>query len=406
MTRWSSSSPLCRQAADAFRRTYGRAPELVAISPGRLEVLGNHTDTNGGLALGCAVDRGVAVALAPGSGPRPRLHSLGYTETPRALDALDALPAGDWLRRVAALEAELATRLGPEAETSFDACLVSDLPPGAGLSSSAAFAVALLRGRLAMHDTSLGAIALAELVRDSEQRATGALVGLLDPLCCALGAADHLMRLDFGPSEGPSTRRLALPGGPAFVIINSGVKHDLSKQYNDRRASCEAALKRLRQRTPELSSLCELDLESWSARATELPDELPDELRRRAAHPIEECARVRAAEAALASGDLVGFGAQLDRSHESSRTNFENSCPELDAIVALAGRDERALGARLSGGGFGGVALVAARPHEAEALRTALVAGLRGRLEEPIESFVVRAADGAGVFALGRSEGS
>ncbi|MBA2320709.1 MAG: galactokinase [Deltaproteobacteria bacterium] len=295
--------------------------------PGRINVIGEHTDYNDGLVLPAAVDKGI-VALA-----RPR----GDGE--RVLQSLQA-PDGDWSRYAEAVVQALGER-GVQ-PTGFDLVLTSDLPSGSGMSSSAAVCLAVACA--ATMDAPLSPADLARVAQRAEHL-VGVQVGIMDQWAIAHGVKGHALRLDCR-SLTTTPVPLAL-GDFALVVADTGKRRELSSSaYNTRREECAEAARRLGRQT-----LREVLVEELGG--------LPEPLRSRATHVVEENARVDRAVAALQNGDLVALGKLFDASHASLRDRFEVSSPELDALVdaiCTAGGSDT-LGARMMGGGFGGCTL-------------------------------------------------
>lgn len=315
------------------------------FAPGRVEILGNHTDYNGGCVLAAAIGMGVEVEGCVREDGVVRLESEG-------IDGVAEFPAGAaWERRgewtdyplgVASVMRAAGCRIG-----GFEARYRATLPAGAGLSSSAAIEVstALMLARL--HGLGFEPIELARLCRRAENEFVGVQCGLLDQATSVFGREGMLVHLD---CRDESVRTVPFFEGLGFLIINSGVRHQLTGgEYNERRADCHEAARLL-----GIGTLRE-------ATATMLEEGgLPDRILRRARHVVGENARVGAGLGMMAAGDAAGFGGLMTASHASSISNFENSTPELDLLVETVTGLEGCLGARLTGGGFGGavVALV------------------------------------------------
>lgn len=334
-----------------FAERFGAPPAVVASAPGRLEVLGNHTDYNNGRTLSCAVGFRCFAAISPLDRAEVRLASTAFDDGPMVYP-LDSPVAGHghWANYVLGLVAALKQR--GHAVPGFELLVDSAVPSSAGMSSSAALEMAVLVGLVELMGLALPAVELARIGQAAESQAVGAQTGLLDQLSVLLGRCGHLLEIDF---KSLQTKPRALPEGWCFVAVDSGVKHDLTQAYNDRRASCQAAAGAM-----GVVSLREATLDQL----TQQRDRMAGEAFLCAQHVLEENQRV---EEAVASGDPHRLGALMFASHESSRINFRNSCRELDELVAFAKADARCIGARLSGGGFGGITIHLVRTCDAQA---------------------------------------
>ncbi len=339
----------------------GSRTARVAFAPGRVNLIGEHTDYNDGLALPMTIGLGIEATFAPSSGAELVVESdLGTA----VIDP--GKPRGAGIPPWASLAAELSRRL----DAGGGAVRVrSELPVGAGLSSSAAFCVAFA---LALGAEPLPT-AVARLCQEVEH-ATGAPVGLMDPLAVMSGVAGHALAIDFATLE---VTPVAVSERAAFVIVDSGVPRTLgSSPYAERRAQCEAAAAVIGR---PLGKARPRDL-----RALDDPVQ-----RRRAAHVVSECERVREFTEAVSSGELERAGALMVASHASLRDDFEVSTPELDRLVEEACATEGVYGARLTGAGFGGCLIVLCRPG------TALDLGVRRWSVAPSPGAWVREGPGA-----------
>jgi galactokinase len=352
-------------------------------APGRANLIGEHTDTTDGLVLPAAIDRGITLHVRTSGGDRLRLASdtaEGAVDVPA--DGSE-LPGEGWGRFVAAVAAELAA-LGRPA-VGLEGELTSDLPQGAGLSSSAALEVVVATALLAVAAYDLPTLEVAAACRRAEHRAVGVPSGIMDQAASLLGRAGHAVRLDCGTLEH---RHVPLPADHGLLLVDSGVQRQLERSdYARRRQELDAALPALGGRRPADVPLDELD---------GLLAGLPEVPRRRLRHVVTENARVRAVEAALLAGDLVRVGELFDEGHASLRDDYEVSVPELDALVASA-RHHGATAARLTGAGFGGAIVVLARRDDVDRLAEAIVADY-ARAHPDRRPTVLRceAADGAG----------
>ena len=322
---------------------------VVASAPGRVNLIGEHTDYNGGFVLPVVLPRRVVVELVPRDDKLVRAHSdaLGEAGYPLGVEERGR----GWIDRVQAITFVLA-RDG-RAIGGFDAHIRSDVPIGAGLASSAAFAVALLRALRDTYALPLDDRGIAILAQRADHEFVGVRSGIMDQLVASLGRDGMPLLID---TRDLTVTEVALPQGAELVVIDSGVAHDnLSGAYNARRHDCEDAAQRL-----GVQNLREI--------GTPRP-ELPAPLDRRVRHVVTENARVLRTVDALRADDLESVGALLDASHASLRDDYEVSSPELDLLVGIAQAQPEILGARLTGAGFGGSIVALARRDGAGAAR-------------------------------------
>lgn len=334
-------------AADGFARRYKRSPTGLVVAPGRVNLLGEHTDYNHGFVLPCAIDRFLAVAIAPRDDDLASCCSASAGDaTVRLSSVNDAGRREGW----ACYPAGVTWALRDEgiAVPGFDLFVESDLPVGAGLASSAALECATGIGLLAMVGHPLERRALAKLCQRTENEIVGAPTGIMDQMACLLGAQSRALFIDCRSLDvepvpfDPSAGRLEL------LVIDTRVRHNLTAGgYPTRRRGCEEAAARL-----GLASLRDLELDALdSGRA-----KLSEMQYRLARHVVTENQRVLRGCEHLRSGDLASIGKLFTESHRSLRDDFAVSCLELDAAV-LAATEAGALGARLTGAGFGGCAI-------------------------------------------------
>jgi galactokinase len=333
--------------AEKFRGVYGRAPEFIACAPGRIEFIGNHTDYNGGTVLGASIDRGVTVALARRDDGAWRFASDGRGAPVSLPAGCRQKQAGDaaWINYPLGVLAMLPS-FGLREPAGFDYLAASDLPVGAGLSSSAAIelASALVFFQAAGEDPARET--LVKLGRQAENQFVGVPCGLLDQGVSAFGRENHLVFID---CRGPSFATVPVPPDAHFWIFNTHTRHALvDGLYAARHRECTEAARALD--VPLLADLTPAELAAAEAK-------LPPVIFRRARHVVEEIARVGAAVTALRAGDLPGVGRLLNASHRSSQLLFENSTPELDFLAEALAATPHVYGARLTGGGFGGAVM-------------------------------------------------
>ncbi len=374
-----------------FELLYARPPALLAIAPGRVNVIGEHVDYNGGWVLPAAIDRCLVLAVAPRTDGRVRLATADF-EGVIEFDGKDLAPgrAKDWSRYVRGVMAGL-TRAG-HAVPGFDACIASTIPVGGGLSSSAALEAATGLACLALVGADMDRFALAKLCQQAEHDYANVPCGIMDQaavLCCEPG---HLLLLD---CEAETFVHTPLAGDAwSLLIINSGVSHELaSGEYAQRRAACEQAARRLR--VPSLRHIGAGDL----AAALALPG-LTEEMRRCVRHVVTENDRTHHCVAALKAGDFPAAGRHLNASHASLRDDYRVSCAELDLIAEVAQRESAVAGCRMTGGGFGGSCIALVRRESAADVIQNVGDAFHARYGRRPAAFVTPAAAGARLFRL------
>jgi galactokinase len=340
-----------------FERRFGERPTLVARAPGRVNLIGDHTDYNDGFVLPMAIDRAAWIALRPRRDSRVAVHSIDFDEDAAFDVAGDLQREGGWQEYMRGVAWALrgASGTAPRALCGWDGVVAGDVPLGAGLSSSAALELATARAFAGVCGLPWNPKEMALLAQRAENQWVGVNSGIMDQLISACGEAGHALLID---CRSLATRAVGIPARVAVVVLDTATRRRLvDSAYNERRERCEEAarffgVRALRDVTPAM----------FAARA----DALDPVTRQRARHVIGENARTLDAADALARGDMARVGALMDESHASLRDDFEVSRPELDTMVRLAREQEGCYGARMTGAGFGGcaVALVAAAAAE------------------------------------------
>ncbi len=337
-----------------FQELFARPPESYGEAPGRVNIIGEHTDYNGGFVLPTAIPQRTHIILAPRSDANVRLASkdlgtsiqtceyvLGQEEAKHRWS--DYIEGATWLLQQKSMPIQ-----------GFDALIVSDVPLGAGLSSSAALLVALFRGLRRLYQLPIDDVQIALMSQTVENEFVGARVGIMDQMAASLADAGTALFLD---TRSMNFERIPLPlSKMEMFIINSGIKHSHAHGgYNTRRTECESAAQLLG--IKQLRDFSEMDLPQL--------EQLPEVLRKRARHVITENARVQRAVHALLASDLEYLGQLMIQSHASMRDDYEVSVSEIDFLVQVACADPAVYGARLTGGGFGGSIVGFCRTGEA-----------------------------------------
>lgn len=371
---------------------FGAQASAITFAPGRIEVLGNHTDYNQGFVLSAAIDLGVAVAISPSRRQRKCfLLALDVgEEVVLNLPVTNPLKKPVWANYVAGVIAGL-NRFGFSiSRGGFNMTIAGDIPMAAGLSSSAALEVASALGFCSVSGINPPTLEIAKLCQAAEHDFVGTKCGLLDQISSLFGKADSLIYCDFRSLEVETD---AIGSDICFLVANTLVKHNLvDSEYNERRARCEQATAffatKLKKPVSALRDVSRGDFDRFAG-------ELNPVTAKRAAHIIGENQRVIEGRKLLLQGDIRGFGELMFLSHESSRVNFENSCPELDLIVAEARKTRNILGARLSGGGFGGSAVMLVRSRDALTTARKMESRYKTAFGKPCDVRIMKPSDGA-----------
>lgn len=328
-------------------------------APGRVNLIGEHTDYNDGFVMPAAINMSVFVRVWPREDRKLQIRSENFADEIEVdLDEVEPQPRGHWSDYavgVAVMLERAGYRLHGAALQ-----IRGEVPAGSGLSSSAAVEVATACALAANSDLSIDRRELALICQKAENGFVGARVGIMDQFTSLFGRAQRALLLDCRSLE---FKLLPLPDTVNLVICNTMVKHALaSSAYNERRAQCEAGVRHFAQFLPNVKALRDVTIEQLD----QFGCDLPEVVYRRCRHVITENARVLAAAEALTQSDLQRFGKLMAESHESLREDYEVSSTELDVMVGLAHRVDGVYGARMTGGGFGGctVNLVAARHVE------------------------------------------
>lgn len=335
-----------RPAIALFRDAFGTTPRSAASAPGRVNLIGEHTDYNGGPVLPIAIAQRTTAVVGPGpDGEEGVLEAISTLDRQVVrVKWQEALPSG-WATYVAGVLRELWALEVIPPNGSARVAVASTLPVGAGLSSSAALTVSIAKALA----PNLQPRQIAGVAFRAEHDHVGVRCGVMDQTIAALGKRDHALLL-----ESASLETEQIPFKARLVLVDTGVRHDLAaSSFNARRAECEEAVKRLKIELPELVWLASWPTE-WLPR---LKRALKEPLRARAVHVVSETARTRFGAQLLGQKKLKQFGTLLYESHESCRRLYECSAPELDTVVGAAKR-AGALGARMTGAGWGGAALV------------------------------------------------
>ena len=379
---------LVQRVTDRFRESFpGEAPRL-AMAPGRVNLIGEHTDYNDGFVLPMAIARAALVAFRPRNDGVLRAHSIAFDATKEAAIASLAAPGGhDWFAYVAGVLWAFASEGLPVC--GLDVVVDGDVPIGAGLSSSAALEMATARALCAATGSPWQPARMAKLGQRAENAYVGMNCGIMDQFASAACEPGNALLLDCRSLE---TRAVPLPKGVAVVVMDTGARRSLAASaYNERRAACERVVAEIARTRPGIAALRDVsaeDLEAVKARLDETDA-------KRASHVIAEIARPAALAAAFGEGDLVKAGRLMKESHVSLRDLYEVSCEELDLITGLARRQPSCYGARMTGAGFGGCGIALVDEGDVAAFCEEVLFGYKATFDLPAALYPCRPMAGA-----------
>ena len=368
--------------------------ERVFRAPGRVNLIGEHTDYNDGFVLPAAINFSTWVTLAPLQDNRLEIFSENFNEqiAIRLGDA-DIKPRGHWSDYVIGV-AVVLQKAGHSLRGAH-LKIRGEVPIGSGLSSSAALEVATACALVANSNLNIDRLELAKLCRRAENEFVGARVGIMDQFVSLHGKANKALLLD---CRSLHYELRPMSTDTSLVVCNTMVKHELaSSEYNQRREECEAGVKHLAQMLPNVTALRDVTLEQLE----NYGKDMPGVIYRRCRHVVTENARVLEAGEALVREDLNRFGQLMYESHRSLRDDYEVSCEELDLMVQLASKTEAVYGARMTGGGFGGCTVNLVAREQEENFKRFVAEGYERETSLRPEIFVCEPSDGAGELLFG-----
>jgi galactokinase len=374
------------QVAAEFAVRFGEPPQHIVRAPGRVNLIGEHTDYNEGFVLPMAIERATWLAVGPRPDGRVRLHSLDYGET-ASFDLEDLRQCEmSWVeypKGVAwALQGSGLSLRG------WEGVAICDVPMGAGLSSSAAFELATARAFAVAGGFEWDARRMALLCQKAENQWVGVDCGVMDQMISALGKEGHAVLID---CRDLSIQPVPLPAGAAVVVMDTATRRGLADSaYNERRGQCESAAGVF-----GVPALRDVKMSAFLARAKDLDPVV----RRRARHVISEIQRTLDAAEAMKSGDSAELGRLMNQSHESLRDDFEVSNAQLNAMVEAARKTPGCLGARMTGGGFGGCAVALVSSELAKAFVESVAADYEKETGLEPKIYICEAANGASLAA-------
>lgn len=381
-------SPSPEQLRSEFYKIYRREPRIFR-APGRVNLIGEHTDYNGGFVLPMAIERGTTVAAAVRPDRKIRVRSGNRNDAGEIdLDAPERTRRGSWLDYVEGM-ARILERRNLRLQGA-DLLIDSDVPSGAGLSSSAALEISVGLALTEISHAPVGKVQLAVVGQAAEHEFVGAKVGIMDQYISALGEKGHALLIDCRSLEA---EQIPLSTTDVTIVIcDTKVKHDLAdSEYNVRRDECERAVEILKKFLPGINQLRDVSTKDFKKHA----EHLPETIRRRVRHVVTENERTLLAAESLRKKDLLRFGQLMWLSHASLRDDFEVSCRELDLLVDLASQCEGVLGGRMTGGGFGGSTVSLVRKRDLEGFTTRIWDEYRRQTNTEPTIYISEPADGA-----------
>ncbi len=367
-----------------FEQRFQSPPAFMARAPGRVNLIGEHTDYNDGFVLPLAIDRAVWIALRPRADRKVLVYSLDFGGS--AIFSLDELTRDDggwieYVKGVAWALQEAGHRL-----RGWEGVIAGDVPVGAGLSSSAALELAVARAFAAVSELRWDATAMARLGQRAENEWVGVRCGIMDQMISAAGRAGHALLID---CRSLQSEAVPFPPGTTVVVLDTATRRGLvDSAYNERRGQCESAARIL-----GVSALRDVSVERFETECGRL-DEIT---RRRAQHVVTENERTLQAAEAMRRGDAIAVGRLMNASHASLRDDFAVSSRELDVMVECGRAHPACLGIRMTGAGFGGCAVALIRSEQAEAFTSAVAASYRTITGIDPVLYVCAATDGASV---------
>jgi galactokinase len=385
------------QITGLFNERFGHQPVYLARAPGRVNLLGEHVDYNDGFVLPAAIDRATYIAFSPAVTDQNSVFSVDFEqlatfqlENLASKSQIDGSPLPDWAKYPAGvawslLENNLAIK-------GMCAVFTSDVPRGAGLSSSASVELAFATAWMTLGGWKVTPMELALLSQKAENKYVGVNCGIMDQFASACGEKDRLLLLDCRSLEYQS---LPLPDNVVIIIADTTVRHNhTTSAYNDRRAACEKAVQILKMELPDIKALRDVSIANFDRFSLKLPTEVE----KRARHVVEEIDRTNRAVKLLNKGDVVGFGLLMNACHVSLRDLYEVSCPELDVMVTVAQSIDGCFGARLTGGGFGGCTVNLVSRDKADPFTRSLSAQYEAATGLHPEIYTCKASPGAGLI--------
>ena len=386
------------QVAERYRQRFNADPAFITRAPGRVNLLGEHVDYNDGFVLPAAIDRATWLAFSPSNTDQTTLIAVDLPEevlfAPQNLSAktqADGVALPDWAKYPAGVMWALST--AGHTTPAMNAVFASDVPRGAGLSSSAALEMVFGVAWQKLGNWQLAPMDLALLCQHAENIFVGVKCGIMDQFASACGEKDRVLFLD---CQSLKWQTALLPSDMAIVIADTSIRRSLANTniYNERRASCEEAVRLLREKMPNIFSLRDVSLREFHRFSADLPAEIA----KRALHVVSEIERTKDGLKLLESGKLAEFGQLMNECHASLRDLYEVSCHELDMMVAIGQSLPGCYGARLTGAGFGGCTVNLVARAAAPAFADALALSYEQQIERHPTIYICHPSEGAQIL--------
>ena len=377
-----------------FRQRFGKDPKYLALAPGRVNILGEHVDYNDGFVMPAAIDRATYLAFSAAGSHQTDLIAADFADevsfTPEGIaakTAADGSPLPEWARYPAGVSWALGNAGHPT--PAMHGVLASDVPRGAGLSSSASVEMAFALAWQTLGGWELDPMQRAKIGQTAENKYVGVNCGIMDQFASACGVQDRLLLLD---CRSLNWQTLPVPGNVAIVIADTSVRRKLTDgAYNQRRQACEDAVNILSQHIPGIRALRDVSVTDFNR----FSDQLPHLVEKRARHVVEEIERSRRAIPLLEQGNIHEFGQMMNECHASLRDYFEVSIPELNIMAEVAQSLPGCFGARLTGAGFGGCTVNLVEKQAAETFAGRLSRQYQNQTGLAPEIYICHASGGA-----------
>jgi len=383
-----------KNITEIFQQKFGHAPAHIVRAPGRVNLLGEHVDYNDGLVIPAAIDRATYIAFSLTDLPHTALFAADFADeasfTLTNLSAKlqpDNSPLPDWAKYPAGVAWSLTEK--NLLVKNMQAVFSSDVPRGAGLSSSASVELAFAVAWMTLGGWKISPMELALICQRAENKYVGVNCGIMDQFASACGEKNKLLLLDCRSLE---YQTLPLPKDVAIVIADTSMRRELTTSaYNNRRADCEEAVRIIQKDLPRVKSLRDVSVENFNR----LVKKLPAQVEKHARHVVEEVERTNRAVEILHDGDIISFGKLMNECHVSLRDLYEVSIPELDVMTRIAQSLPGCYGARLTGAGFGGCVAALVARDQVEAFVEKLADGYESETGHHPEIYICEASDGA-----------